>query len=198
MTFQRNLSISTLAKNKLLRYFILALVVIVVVFGVKKALDSKAPQSSSSVLSTTGASDAKASMTVDREFTFPLAKDADGKTTQEFKFYLDRAELRDEIVIKGQKATAVKGRDFLILALKITNQHNQTFKIKSKDYVRLSTDGGTKEWLAPSINNDPVEVQAISTQPTRVGFYVNEGLRDFVLQVGEIDGNKEIINISLR
>lgn len=195
MTFQKN-SISNLTQKKPIRFLLFVIVIAVVVFAGKKLFDQRA-QPSSSVLSTVQSTDAKASAAIGREFTFPLIKDARGNVTQDFKYYIDRAETRDEIVLKGQKATAVKGRDFLIITLKIGNGGSKAFKINTKDYIRLSSDGGN-EWLSPSIHNDPVDVQAISTQPTRVGFYVNEGQKEFLLQIGEIEGNKEVINLTLK
>lgn len=187
----------SLAKNKTTRFAIIIVIVLVVVlFGVKKIFDAKAQPQLLGTTSQPQSEQPKGNGVIGREFTFPLIKDA--KNPKQFKFYVDRAELRDEIVVKGQKATAVKGRDFLIVTIKITNEHDQAFKINTKDFVRLSVNGNTAEWLAPDIHNDPVEVQAISTKLTRVGFPVNENVTDFALQVGEITGNKEVITLNLK
>lgn len=182
-------------QKKTTRFAILVILIFVIILlGVKKVVDGRSqPQSLGAV---TQNSQPNESGTIAREFIFPLTKDE--KDPKQFKFYLDRAELRDEIVVKGQRATAVKGRDFLIIIVKITNDHNQAFKINTKDFVRLSVNGNMQEWLAPDIHNDPVEVQAISTKLTRVGFPVNENATDFALQVGEITGNKEVITLNLK
>lgn len=184
-------------QNKNVRFALFAFIILIVLlFGVKRFVDERNRPQSLGATSQPQTEQPKEAGAIAREFTFPLTNDQ--KNPKQFTFYIDRAELRDEIVIKGQKATAVKGRDFLLVTIKITNDHNQAFKINTKDFVRLSVNGNTAEWLAPDIHNDPVEVQAISTKLTRVGFPVNENVTDFALQVGEITGNKEVITLNLK
>jgi hypothetical protein len=139
---------------------------------------------------------AKATEQVNREFLFPL-KDANGKVVSKLKYTIQSAELRDEIIIKGQKATAVQGRTFLILNLKITNDYNKSVQINARDYIRLISNNSSEK-LAPDIHNDPVEVQAISTKLTRVGFPISDTDINLALQVGEIDGKKDLIKLNLK
>lgn len=137
---------------------------------------------------------AKATSDLNREFSFPVRSDSGDEITS-IKFVIEKVELRDEIVVQGQKATAVEGRTFLILNIKITNDFDSALEINTKDYVRLSVNG-RGEWLAPDIHNDPVEVQAISTKQTRLGFPVNDTDKNLRLKIGEIDGQKEEVEIS--
>ena len=139
---------------------------------------------------------AKASQEINREFSFPLKNDK-GEEVNKIKYVIETADLRDEIIVKGQRATAVKGRTFLIIGLKITNEHNQAIQINSRDYIRLILNGNEGELLAPDIHNDPVEVQAISTKLTRVGFPINDSDRALVLLVGEINADKQKIPLEL-
>lgn len=132
---------------------------------------------------------------LNKVFTFPL-KDQAGKQVSKFTYEVQNVELRDEIIVKGQKASAVKGRTFLIVNLKITNSFDKNIQLNVKDFIRLTT-GNSAEKLAPDIHNDPVDVQAISTKYTRVGFPINDTDKDLKLQVGEITGNKETIQLSL-
>lgn len=155
--------------------------------------------SASSVL---GASDtrielpgAKASITLNREFGFPL-KDDTGKAVSNVMFVIETAELRDQIVVKGQKASSVAGRTFLILNLKLVNEFTKPVEIKTSDYIRLSVNGNEVEWLAPDMNNDPVAVQAISTKFTRVGFPINDSDKNLKLRIGEIEGEKQIVDLN--
>lgn len=136
---------------------------------------------------------ANGSHMLNKSFTFKV-KDNNGKDTN-IKFLVENAELRDEIIVKGHQATAVSGRTFLIVNLRITNDSNTPVEMQAKDYVRLTTNNSSDK-LAPDINNDPVQIQAISTKPTRVGFPINTTDKDLVLQVGEITGRKDEIQLT--
>ena len=152
----------------------------------------------SSGASTDGRVDIKkalAQQTLGKTFAYPL-KDQEGNEVSRLQFQILNAELRDQIVVKGQRGTAVKGRLFLIVNLKITNSYDKAVKINTRDYFRLVKDG-SNERLAPEIHNDPVEVQAISTKYTRVGFPINENERNLTLQIGEINGDKQLIKLDL-
>lgn len=136
--------------------------------------------------------DALSRIDLNKTFTFPL-RDATGEEVERFEYTIEGVELRDEIIVRGQRARAVEGRIFLTIDLKLVNSLNQPIELSSKDYIRLSVDGDESELLAPEIHNDPVEVQAISTKRTRVGYTLNEGADTYILIVGEIDGEKERI-----
>jgi regulatory protein YycI of two-component signal transduction system YycFG len=145
--------------------------------------------------SQSSASAARATENVNKDFNFPISKEKDANT---LKMTIEKAEFVDEIVVKGQKASAVPGRTFLILSVKLMNPSEQTIKMDTRNYVRLSVNKNDSEFLAPEIHNDPVEIQAISTKLTRLGFPVNTTDRDFVLQVGEIKGDKEKIELTIK
>jgi hypothetical protein len=140
---------------------------------------------------------AKASQTINQEFAFPL-KDDKGKVLTSIKYTVQSAELHDEIIVKGQRASSVKGRTFLIIALKITNEYDKSLDILSKDYIRLIVNGNETEPLAPDIHNDPVTVQPISTKYTRVGFPINDTDTNMSLRVGELNGDKQTIALDLK
>jgi hypothetical protein len=140
--------------------------------------------------------EALATQPLNKEFKFPL-KDEKGVTIGEIKYTIESAELRDEIVVQGRKASAVSGRAFLILNLKIVNDSNKTISMNTKDYVRLFVNGNNQEPLSPSIHNDPVVVDAISVKPTRIGFAINESDTKLQIKVGEIKGEKTTIDLDL-
>lgn len=135
----------------------------------------------------------KAIQVINKQFLFPL-KDETGKEVSKIKYFIQDTQLQDEIVVKGQRATAVKGRTFLIIYLKITNDYTQDISLKSRDYVRLMLNNSSEK-LAPDIHNDPVDIQAISTKYTRLGFPINDTDQNLILQIGEINGNKQNIKL---
>jgi len=134
--------------------------------------------------------------TLNKEFDFPL-KDASGKEVSKIQYEIQSAELDNQIVVKGQIATAVAGRSFLILNLKITNNYDKAVNLNTRDYVRLIVDNATDK-LAADVHNDPVDIEAISTKYTRLGFAIDSNAKDLKLEVGEIDGAKQTIQLNLK
>jgi len=108
--------------------------------------------------------------------------------------------LQKQIIVQGQRASAVNGRVFLILNLKITNNLEQTIQLNTRDYLRLIVVSNQSEQLAPDIHNDPAEVQAISTKYTRVGIALDEGdaKKKIQLKIGEINGEKQTIDLNFK
>ena len=171
---------------------VIILVSIIAIFAINRVMSKSITQSGNTV----DISKPIAQQILSKEFVYPL-RDASDKEVSKITYEIQGAELRTEIIVKGQKATAVTGRAFLVINLKITNNYNKSIKINARDYLRFVVDD-SPEKLAPDIHNDPVEVQAISTKPTRIGVAVNESDRNIVLQVGEIDGKKQSIKLDLK
>jgi hypothetical protein len=180
--------------RKTLRMLIIISVIALGLFGVSKLIQAAINAAGSGNDQRIEIAGAKADVDINSEFSFPLLG-SDGEAVSQIKYTIQNAELRDEIVVKGQRATAVKGRSFLILNLKIANEYNKAIEIDSRDYVRLTTNGNEDEKLAPDIHNDPVEVQAISTKLTRIGFPINDTDKDLKLHVGEINGDKQTVDL---
>lgn len=176
---------------------VLVLFIILGTLAIRNTMQSNA--SPSAILGSSGKVEIEgpiAEQKLNKTLIFPL-RDAQGKKVSDLKYEIQSAELRNEILVKGQKATAVEGRTFLVLNLKITNNFDKSIQLNSKDYIRLTT-GNSPEKLAADIHNDPVEVQAISTKYTRLGFPINKNNSSLTLQVGEISGPKETIKLNLR
>ena len=189
----RNVRFPKFNKKNIFKYVLPVLLVLVAVFIVRQALSPRPFTSTSGVISV---SDTKplATMTINREFKFPL-RDEKGKELGKLSYTIKDAELRKQIIVKGKRATAVDGRIFLIINLKIVNDLNQGREVNSRDYIRVTVNGNTKELFAPDIHNDPVEVQAISTKNTRLGLAINESDKNIEIRVGEINGEKQNIKL---
>jgi len=138
-------------------------------------------------------SDPLAEKDVNASFAFPIRDDA-GEEVGKITYTIEKASLRDEFVIGGQKATAIEGRSFFLISLKLKNDTQNTVSINTRDFVRMKLSG-SDELFAPTIHNDPVEVQAISTLRTQLGFPITDDDKSFVLQVGEIDGDKKTVEV---
>lgn len=139
---------------------------------------------------------ARAHVDINKDFEFPVS-DAKGKELTKIKFTIENAELRDEIIVNGRKATAVTGRTFLIISLKLTNPYEKGLDVPVKNYLRLTMNGNDKDLFAPDIlAGETVSVQAIASKSARVGFPINDSDKNIVLLVGEINGKKESVPLN--
>lgn len=140
---------------------------------------------------------AKATNQLNQEFSFPI-KDSTGKKITDMKFFLETAELRDEIIVQGKRAVAIKGRTFLVLTFKISNNFTRSLEINTKNYFRLTVNGKESDLLAPDIHNDPVVIQPTSTKYTRIGWPLYDTDSSLTLLVGEIEGDKTRVELGLQ
>lgn len=176
---------------------IVFLVVLIVAFAFRKVSSVAQSGNASSVLGNQPNNPgAKKSMLLNKEFSFAL-KDNSGKEVDRIRMVLLDAQLQDAIYIKGRRATALKNRTFLVVDMKITNDYRSTIRLNTRDYFRLSKNN-SPEKLAPDIHNDPAEVQATSTKYTRVGFPINNSDKNLMLRVGEINGEKQTIQLRFK
>lgn len=196
-----NLSNSLRLRRDRLPKNYLQIVIVLLLLGVAFFAGARfAPQGSSlgSLSSLDERASAPAPIATDnlnKKFEFPL-KDETGKEVAKISYVLESANLQDAFIYQGKTATAVKGRTFLILNLKITNPYTKSININARDYIRIKLNNSSEQ-LAPDIHNDPVEIQADSTKYTRIGLPINDTDKNITLLVGEIDGEKQTIKLSL-
>lgn len=178
-------------KKKIGTIVFVLIVAVAVISGIRVALSTAMKSTVSQNASV--AADA-ITVPIEREFSFNVY-DKDKKLSDPVKYTLTSAQLSKQIIIKGQKATAVKGRTFLILNLKLINEFDKSLFLNTRNYVRVQP-AGTTDNLAPEIHNDTVEAQPLSTKLTRIGLPVDENVKEFTLFVGELDGQKEQIVVT--
>lgn len=132
---------------------------------------------------------------VNKQFSFPVV-DKDGQKVTDISYNITSVDKQNEIIVKGQRAQAVSGRTFFIINIKLVNSSHQTIQLNARDYIRIST-GNSHDLLAADIHNDPVIVQPVSTEYTRIGFPINSDENHITLHVGQINGDKTDIPITL-
>jgi len=103
------------------------------------------------------------------------------------------AELRKEVIIKGQPATAKNDKAFAVFNLEVDNEDAESEYLKPVNLFRLVGEDGKK--YAADIHSDVIEVQPISTKVTRIGFVVKESDRQLQLLVGELEGDKDTVDV---
>lgn len=137
----------------------------------------------------------KVEKTVNKTFTFPV-KDQTNKIISQITYTITSVDELDQIVVKGQPATAVQGKTFLVVNIKLVNSSNQSVVMNTRNYIRLSVNNST-DLIAPDIHNDPVEVEPTSTKITRIGFPINTSDKKLLLHVGELSGEKTVIPLNI-
>jgi hypothetical protein len=136
--------------------------------------------------------------TLNKKYVFPLT-DGNGNTVTNFDYSIIDAQLRNEIVVNGKPATAIKGKSFLILNINLKNDYKQPINVNAKDYIRLAINGDMNTLYAADIHNDPVNVQAISTKPTRIGFVIDDTTKKLSLSIGQIkDEHKQVVSLNIK
>jgi hypothetical protein len=194
-------------KPRMLPFIIVAIIVFVIaIVGIgsviRKSTTNVTPTSAST---TTGSNNTQqvnvpkpvATETLNKNFAFPL-KDATGKVVSNIQYEIQSAEMDNQVIVKGEVATAITGKTFLILNLQITNNYDKAVQLNTRDYVRLIVNGNNDEKLAATIHNDPVDVEPISTTFTRIGFPISTNTTSLALEVGEIDGPKQTIPLTIK
>ena len=160
-------SLTPIINNKRPIFLVIGILVILVALFFGRNLTSSTTLSNSKVQ----LKDAKAQKQINHELQIPI-KNNKGEEVTKIKYQIQNAEIRDEILVKGKRATAVSGRVFLILNIKLINDYNKAIEVNTKDFIRLSV-GDNKELFAASIHNDPLSLQPLSVQTSRICFSIN-------------------------
>jgi hypothetical protein len=135
-----------------------------------------------------------AQMTLNEELLLPINDDK-GEELTKVKYVVKTAELRDEIIVGGRKATTIEGQAFLVLTIDITNDYSQPIQINSRDFLQVSVNNDDSKWYSPKIHSDPVDVRPGSTNTTRIGLTINSGDENIRLRLGEVTAEKRIIAV---
>ncbi len=188
-------NLNNFQQGKIKKYLLVGIGVLVIIFVIWGLVSMMSKGSVQGAATKADIAPPIKTVELNKEFNFSL-KDEKNAEIGKIKYIIENAELRDQIVVQGKRATAIEGRQFLVLNLKIVNDNNKTIGMQTRDYLRLSVNGNENELLAPDIHNDPVVVQAISTKYTRIGFPINESDKNLKLKVGEIKGDKQTLDLN--
>ena len=134
-------------------------------------------------------------LAVNREFSFPIYDKDAKKTANSLKISLTEVERTDKILVNGQQASARDGKDFLVMYMEINNPTNDKLNVRPVDFFRMVDDAGNS--YAADVHNDPVKAEPISIKKTRIGYVVDESQSNFKFLVGEINGEKQNIEINI-
>ena len=112
------------------------------------------------------------------------------------KVNLVNAEMAGSLLVQGKRAKTREGKTFLIINMEVENTYAVPLYSFPIDLLRLVREDDKR--IAPSVHQGTVEVRPISTKKSNVGFVVDPNEKNFKLEVGEISGEKEILEISFK
>lgn len=135
------------------------------------------------------------SIEVGKSFAFPIRSGGGEAVQGELKMTATTVEKTNNILIKGKPAKARDGKLFLIINLELDNPTQNKLGLSPVELIRLIDPSGRR--FAPDVHNDKVSIEAISIKKTRVGFVVDERVTGWKLQVGEVGGNKEVLDLPI-
>lgn len=130
-----------------------------------------------------------------KEFSFAIYDNEAKKTGNSLKITLTEAERTNKILVNGQQASVRDGKDFLVLYMEINNPTDDKLNVRPVDFFRLIDGNGNS--YAADVHNDPVKAEPISIKKTRIGYVVDESQTNFKFLVGEINGEKQEIEINI-
>lgn len=125
-----------------------------------------------------------------------VALTKDGKNTNgNFKVDVTGAYRAPQLLVQGQTVVARNNKDFMVINMEITNNYNQPLYMYPVDSFRLIDAAGKK--FAPTAHQGNVEVRPQSTKTSNVGFIVPTDLKKFKIEVGQLTGDKVLLEFSL-
>lgn len=130
---------------------------------------------------------------VERTLTFP---GLDPQNTQQPKGTIEmsipRARKLSQVQVKGEPIDAPENKVFLALDLELSNSGQEALGFFSRDYFRLLKNGKP---YAPQFYNRGVGIAPVSVKNDRIAFLVEKDEKIFQIQVGELNGEKEILEL---
>ncbi|MBN1169161.1 hypothetical protein JXA63_04695 [Candidatus Woesebacteria bacterium] len=131
---------------------------------------------------------------LDKTYTFPVT-DPQGNKLADIQYKIIDYELTNQVTVNNfYKAIVTDDKEILVFNVELTNDEDRAVNIMAGDYLRLTKNGEDK-LIAPDIDSDPVEVRPQSTKNTKLGFTLLKTDKGISVEVGELGGDKETIEI---
>ena len=126
-----------------------------------------------------------------------VPKTKEGKNTNgKFPVEVTSVQKAESVLVQGQRVAARNNKEFLVLNMEISNNYNVPLYTYPVDSFRLINVDGKK--FAPTAHQGNVEVRPQSTKTSNVGFVVPIGSKKFKVEVGELNGEKTILEFTLK
>lgn len=168
--------------------FVIGIVIVLAIFTFVNVSAKKSNGSTSGAKTQT--------VNIDRNFEFPAINNLAKKVPDKIKVRIKGVEKTNQVLVKDQVFTAKNNKLFLIVNLDLRSDSTLPLNIIPGDLVRLSVEGDKDTRYAPDLHNNLVQVAAISTKVDRVGFVIPDMSKNFILYIGEIEGEKQEISLN--
>jgi len=174
------------------RNIYLALGVLLLVFVVSRVIVAVTSKSSKGkTVTQVDESKTTAFVEINKSFEFKAIDAA--KKEVPVTFTIVSAERKNDIKVKGENRRPVTGKDYLLIRVEIQNSMTQRVAIASADRIRFEGERG--KLYSPDYHNGNVVVDPISTKKDILAFAVDSKQKTFIFQVGELDGEKQKIEV---
>lgn len=187
--------------KKIKKSYLITGFLIIIILGIlffSQINKNEQSQKRSTVLSETSVTNQGDKIDVNRSFQFiaPPESGTGRKSNQNITFTITQVEQKNSIKVKDESKPAPAGKDYLLIRLEIDNPTTQRIRFLSADFVRLLREGNKK--FAPDYHNGIVTLDPISVKRDLLAFTINENETKYVFQVGELDRDKEQIEIEFK
>lgn len=136
-----------------------------------------------------------ASGNLNKQIAFPI-RDKDGKDTgNKLTVNFTSLERTNKILYSGKPLSAKQGKDFVVSNIEIENTTKDRLTVRPVDFIRLQDAGGKN--YAADIQINALKVEPLSVKKTRTIFIVNEEPKTLKFLIGEINGNRETVEVTL-
>jgi len=136
----------------------------------------------------------KPTITIGKSYEIIARTQKKEKTTGRFTLVVTNAQFADSIIVQGKRARPVKGKQFLVVNMEITNPHKISLYAFPVDLFRFVREDGQK--FAPSVHQGTVLIRPEATKKNNVAFVVLPDDKKFKIEVGDINEAKETLEIN--
>lgn len=173
------------------RNYLIALVVIIVAVAIVKMVFF----SSGATQINDGSIFPKSQATLNKKLLFPI-KNRDGNPTgNELVVNMTTVGRTERVLYNGRPLIARQSKDFLVVNMEVENSTRDRLTIRPIDFIRLVGEDGKN--YAPDFQTNPVKVEALSVKKTRTIFIVDDGSKNIVFLLGDLNSEREKVEVAI-
>lgn len=123
-----------------------------------------------------------------------LARDKNGNSLNRYiNLHVTDVGKVNTVLVQGQKLRARDGKEFLLVNFETDNATKTVFYLNPTDLVRYLKSDGKK--FAPTVYQGILEVRPESSKNSNIGFVIEPKDETFVLEIGDLESQKQTLEI---